>query len=174
MTRLVDMFRVPEDESLEINERLICLGVIFQEALITSRIRAAVSGGLPVMIKLHMNHVHASRGIRGSANIVSRSENIESSVRRIHPIGMSSSAVYGVKFGRIVLIEEKSSPHTPYLNEGGYNLSVSVCYGARGAIRHPSRGSSRARRKPSLGFSVWNAIGLNAWIENAPALCRAP
>ena len=72
------------------------------------------------MIKLHMNRVHASSGIRSSASIVSRCENIESSVRRVHAVGMRSSAVYRVKVVRIVLVEEKSSVDTTDLDEGGY------------------------------------------------------
>src|SRR5690348_15031481 len=103
------MFRVPENESLKIEQCLVRCGLRRKYVRVTRCVWSAVSGRFPVMIKLHMNGVHAARSISQSANIIAGCENVESGVRRVHPIRVQPSTVYGIKVNGIVFVEEKSS-----------------------------------------------------------------
>jgi len=116
------------------------------------------------MIKLYMNSVHAARGVdaRQAAPtervVISGAENVESRIRGIHAVRVGSSAVYGVEFYGIVLVEKITSLYSIDFYERTNRLAIRVGYRAR-------------RSKPA--FSLSGAFCLNAWVEDAATLYRA-
>jgi len=73
----VDLVTVPEYESLDIEPCQESRGLPYKRVIVTGSIRAAVRGAFPVMIYLHVNVMHASRGIGRVTYSVSGCEDVE-------------------------------------------------------------------------------------------------
>jgi hypothetical protein len=74
------MVRVPEDESLDVDQRLVRCCLRYQCAIVASGERTAVGGSLPVMIDLRVKRMHAACRVSGVAIRVPRSKDVECAV----------------------------------------------------------------------------------------------
>ena len=70
----VDLVLVPEYESLDIELCQESCGLPYKRVIVAGSIRATVRGALPVMIDLHVNTMHATRGIARITRAESRGE----------------------------------------------------------------------------------------------------
>jgi len=96
---------VPEDKALNVNWRSICRRKGVKSAVVAGGRGAAIGGGLPIMIYLHMDSMHtATRGVvNNETRPRVRGVNIHSSIG-LEPIGVSCSSVYSVEnCGRVLL-----------------------------------------------------------------------
>jgi hypothetical protein len=151
------VIRVPRNESLEIDQRLVLRSQLRQCIRITGRVRAAVSCRFPIVVKLHVDGVHAACCIGVRANSVPWCENVEGSVGQVHPVGIRKSSVNGIVVNRVVLVEELSPLYPDDFNKRRNDLPIGVRYVA-------------GRVKPALG--VPRARCSNPRVENATALRR--
>src|SRR5438132_7665876 len=71
------MVWVPEYESLDIEPCQESRGLPHQRIIVAGSIRTTVRGALPVVVDLHVNIMHATRGIGGVTYAVSGCEDVE-------------------------------------------------------------------------------------------------
>ncbi len=73
---------------------------------VAGRARPTVSGCFPVVIKLHVNSVHATGRVCGCASGIARCECVESCIGEVHTGWICASTIDGVVLDSIVLIVE--------------------------------------------------------------------
>ena len=135
--------RVPENISLHINEagrgywsllavwRRFCWRGLRHCVRVASSVGSTVSRRLPVVIKLHVNGMHATRRVRGDAGSIARCECIESCIGEVHTRRIRASTIDRIVVNCVVFILEIHSLDVVDLHERRYDLSVSVCNRAR-------------------------------------------
>jgi hypothetical protein len=126
------MVWVPEDESLDIDQRFVGCSLRYQCVIVASCERTAVRRSLPVMIDLRVKRMHAACRVGGVTVRVPRGKDVECAVR-LWTIGIWRTAVYPLESTVPILLGAKTSLYTIDLDERGDHLSVGVSKGARGS-----------------------------------------
>jgi hypothetical protein len=80
VTWITNMLGVPGDETLHIDKRFVGRGLLGHLEWVTHSVGAAVSCGLPIMVKFHVNCVHAPRSVPESTRVIAWLEDVEGSV----------------------------------------------------------------------------------------------
>src|SRR5213080_2594804 len=139
----VGRLRVPENISLHINEagrgywslltvwRRFCWRDLCHCVGVAHSVGSTVSRSLPVVIKFHVNSMHATRRVRGGAGGIARCECIESCIGEVHTRWIRASTIDWIVVNCVVFILEIHSLDVVDLHERRYDLSVSVCNRAR-------------------------------------------
>ncbi len=73
MIGLVEMIRVPEDESLNVDQRLVGCSLPYQCVIVAGSEWTAVRRSLPVVVDLPVKRMHAASRVGGVAARVPRS-----------------------------------------------------------------------------------------------------
>ena len=102
MSSFVCVIRIPIDESLNINSRLVngaANRTHRHRVDIAHGIWPAISSRLPVAIDLRMDSMQAAGRVGGLADTVTRRENVESRIAEAARAGKCASSIYRVKIG---------------------------------------------------------------------------
>jgi len=105
---------------------------------VAGRVWPAVSRRFPVVIKLHVNSVHATGRVCGCTSRIARCESVESCIGEVRTRWIWVSTIDGVVLDSIVLVVEIVPLDPMDLHKSRCDLSVSVCYSAGRTRRYPS------------------------------------